>query len=255
MKEDPLVSIVTPAYNAERFLEECIQSVIGQTYEHIEHIIIDGNSTDSTTDILKKYEDEYNLKWSSEPDNGMYHAIEKGFEQASGDIFAWINSDDKYLPWAAEVAVENLSRTGVEWIIGHPSHWNEDGILISVNPIRPYFRQKWIRDGWYHGGGLGWIQQESMFWTSTLWNRKGKFPDSINLAGDYYLWTQFAEETDLVQIGTVIAGFRQHDNQLTMNLDSYLAELPDTEIPLKVLSFFQAGRIYSLMRNIFETII
>jgi len=248
----PLVSIVTPTYNSEEYLEQNIESIINQTYGNIEHIIIDGGSTDGTIEIIEEFDKDYDIKWISEPDDGMYDAIEKGFDIASGTIYAWLNSDDMYLPWAVEIAVEHLTNDGVEWITGHPAHWNEDGILYYVNPLRPHFRRKWIKRGWYHGGGLGWMQQESMFWTAELWDKKGGFPEDAGLAGDYYLWMKFAERSDIKQVGTVISGFREHDNQLTDDMDNYSSEIPDTGVIPKLISTLYIQNLYSLSLNLIE---
>ncbi len=98
MNSKPLVSIVTPSLNQGGFIEDCIRSVKNQSYKNIEHIIVDGGSTDATINILKKYEGTYNMIWLSEPDNGMYDAINKGFKLSKGEIMAWINADDMYLP-------------------------------------------------------------------------------------------------------------------------------------------------------------
>lgn len=93
----PLVSIVTPSYNQGQFIEETLLSVRGQDYPNIEHIIVDGSSTDSTLEILKKYEDTYNMDWISEPDERQADAIDKGFKMAKGSILTWLKSDDYYL--------------------------------------------------------------------------------------------------------------------------------------------------------------
>ena len=88
----PLVSVVTPSYNKGRFIEETILSVKNQTYPRIEHIVVDGGSTDGTLDILKKYGDS--LIWISEPDKGQSDAINKGWRMSKGDILAYLNADD-----------------------------------------------------------------------------------------------------------------------------------------------------------------
>ncbi len=242
----PLVSIVTPSYNSSEYIEQNITSIINQTYDNIEHIIVDGGSEDGTTQIIQQYEEDYNLTWISEPDEGMYDAIEKGFDLASGEIFAWLNTDDMYLPWAAEVAVDHLSQESTEWIIGHPADWDESGVLYYVNPLRPYYRREWIEKGWYHGRALGWMQQESMFWTADLWDKKGGFPSGIKLAGDYFLWQQFAERAELEQIGTVISGFRTHENQLTSDMSKYYSEIPETGSLPKIISSLYLQNLYSL---------
>ena len=108
-RELPLVSIVTPSYNQGAFIEETILSVKNQTYPNIEHIIMDGGSTDDTLDIIRKYESTYNMHWVSEPDNGQSDAINKGWQKAKGEILGWLNSDDTYMPWAVDTAVKFLS--------------------------------------------------------------------------------------------------------------------------------------------------
>jgi glycosyltransferase involved in cell wall biosynthesis len=252
MGSDPLVSVVTPAYEAERFIEENLRSVRDQTHPNVEHVVMDGGSTDRTTEILAAHEDEYDLTWRSEPDDGMYDAIERGFELASGDVLAWLNADDMYLPWAVRVAVEGLSEPGVEWVVGHPAAWDAEGTLTEVRHLRPHYRRAWIERGWYHGKAFGWMQQESMFWTSGLWERRGGFPDGVRLAGDYHLWRRFAAETRPVQLGTVLGGYRVHDDQLTAEMGEYYAEVPDPGPLARALDALRADELYSLLRSLLD---
>ncbi len=100
--ELPLVSIITPSLNSMPFLEENIKSVLNQNYTNLEHVIIDGGSTDGSLDILESYS---HLIWISEIDRGQSHAINKGFRKAHGEIIGWLNSDDTYNPNAIENAV------------------------------------------------------------------------------------------------------------------------------------------------------
>jgi glycosyltransferase involved in cell wall biosynthesis len=103
MNDHPLVSIVTPSFNKGPYIEETILSVRNQTYPCIEYIVIDGGSTDETLSILEKYSGD--ITWISERDNGQSDAINKGWKRARGDIIAYLNADDTYLPNAVEIAV------------------------------------------------------------------------------------------------------------------------------------------------------
>lgn len=114
-KPQPLVSIVTPSFNKGTFIEETILSVCNQTYENIEYIVIDAVSTDETLSILKKYGN--NLKWISEPDRGQSDAINKGWRMAKGDIIAYLNADDTYLPEAVSIAVQYFSENPDVWMV------------------------------------------------------------------------------------------------------------------------------------------
>jgi glycosyltransferase involved in cell wall biosynthesis len=112
------LSIVTPSFNQGRFLEQTIQSVLNQDYAQLEYIIIDGGSTDESVEIIKKYE-QHLAYWVSEKDRGQAHALNKGLERATGDLFAFINSDDLYLPGAFRAVVEHFRQNpSCEWLCG-----------------------------------------------------------------------------------------------------------------------------------------
>lgn len=130
----PKLSIITPSFNQAQYIEQTILSVLDQNYEPLEYIIIDGGSTDGSVDIIRKYEDRL-AYWVSEPDRGQPHAINKGVERATGDIVAFLNSDDLYLP-GAFAAVERYfsEHPQVEWICGDTLMFSdgEDGEIIEA---------------------------------------------------------------------------------------------------------------------------
>src|SRR3990172_6693239 len=116
----PKISIVTPSFNQDQYLEETILSVINQNYPDLEYIIIDGGSTDNSIDIIKKYEKHLTF-WVSEKDKGQCDAINKGLKKCTGDIFNWLNSDDHYFPGTLQKVAESFSQPGKYAEIGRAS--------------------------------------------------------------------------------------------------------------------------------------
>lgn len=231
-----MISIVTPTYNSAEYLEECILSIKGQRRRNYEHIIVDGCSTDGTLDIIRKYEGTYPMRWISERDGGMYEAIAKGFRMAEGDIFAWLNSDDMYLPWAT-YSMERLMQGGkVQWCCGVPAHYNAEGMQKLAVFTTPLYAWPELKKGWYDGRRLGWIQQESSFWTRELYEKAGGLDIGMKYAGDYDLWCRFARHAPLYTCNVVMGGFRFHEGQKSADREKYLAEQPPVHRRERLLS-------------------
>ena len=228
MIQNPKISIVTPTYNSEQYLEECILSIKNQKYDNYEHIIVDGASTDRTLDIIKKYEGTYPMRWISESDEGMYDAIDKGFALATGDVFAWLNSDDFYFPWTFGVVARVFEKREVNWITGIPSNTKEfdgENITYQLPNMAAVFCTPLIKKGFYDGRTMYFVQQESCFWTKKLWKQVGGIEKKYKFAGDYNLWKKMASITALYTVQCNFASFRIHEDQKSNNRDLYYSEV------------------------------
>jgi len=133
----PKLSIITPSFNQARFLEETIRSVLNQGYEPLEYIIIDGGSTDESVDIIRRYEDKL-AHWESEKDRGQVHAINKGLERATGDILAFINSDDVYLPGTFNAVISHFAEhPESNWVCGDTIMFGEGHETRLIRAVVP----------------------------------------------------------------------------------------------------------------------
>lgn len=199
----PLVSIITPSYNQAKYLEETIQSVLAQDYPRIEYIIVDGGSSDGSVEIIKRYADRL-AWWVSEPDQGQTDALNKGFARATGEIFAWLNSDDTYLPGAVNEAVDFLtSHPDVAMVYGDANYIDEGGTLIGQFPARQTDLRRMLR------GSVHIPQQTTFFW-ARLWKQVGPLDPSFYFAMDYDLWVRLAKIAPLVYQPRLWANFRLH---------------------------------------------
>ena len=209
--EPPTISVVTPAYNHAEYLERTIESVLGQPYDNLEYIIQDGGSTDGTGAILDRYQSEC-AHVASQPDRGQAHAINLGFAHATGEIMAWLNSDDLLLPGALPYVANYFARhPEVDVVYGHRILVNEDDQEIG----------RWILPT-HDEDILNWadyIPQETMFWRRRIWEAAGgQVDESFQFALDWDLLLRFQEAgAKMVCLPRFLGAFRVYAAQKTMD--------------------------------------
>ncbi|MGA1867623.1 MAG: glycosyltransferase family 2 protein [bacterium] len=208
----PKISIITPTYNQDEFFEETIRSVLLQGYPNLEYIIIDGESTDNTIEIIKKYS-QFLPYWVSEPDNGQSHAVNKGIEKSTGQIIGWINSDDVYYPGAFRRIIETM------WVHGAPIHpiiyggidliderghylQRFPGKLVDKRKLIAYWRQEWH------------IPQPTVFFRSDIL-KKHLLNESLHYAMDWELYLRLSYSYPFHHLPYTLVKFRSHSKSKT----------------------------------------
>ena len=261
------VSIVTPSFNSARYIRETIQSVITQSGDFsIEYIVVDNDSTDGTIEIVEEFQrllssDTFSsgckaikLELVTQQDAGMYDAINKGFERATGDVYAWLNSDDIYLPGALATITKVFEEyKDIHWVKGITSYISEDVASIWRVGSCLLYAQRWIQKGVY-GRDHYFIQQDSVFWRTQMWNKVGGIDSAFKLAGDYYLWVRFAEHSSLVTVKALVSCFRRVDGQLSQDYKAYVTEMKkvlpgDDALSIKARLFVKYGKRLPVVIN------
>jgi len=208
----PLVSIITVCYNSEKYLEQTIQSVINQTYNNIEYIIIDGASTDGTLSIIRKY-DDYIAYWMSEPDKNMYDAINKGLDLISGEYWAVLNSDDYYFPNTIQNVVDLFSKNPKLDVINgaiRDIDINDKYLRIKYNPkfnVKSMIRMKIT----------GIIDQPATFLRKEVVSRIGKFNINYPVISDYDFLIRVGLNCKVKSCNDIFTNFRIHSECLSMD--------------------------------------
>jgi glycosyltransferase involved in cell wall biosynthesis len=173
----PRLTVITPSLNQAQFLERTLLSVLDQGYPDLEYIVMDGGSTDGSVDILRRYDDRLGY-WTSEPDEGQSWAINRGIERATGEVIAYINSDDYYLPGAFAAALPLFEDPSVRWVAGASEYWEggaPDMVWPATRPKGP--RARWVRDPWY-------VPQASSFWRRDVFEEFGLLREDLNFVFD-----------------------------------------------------------------------
>lgn len=231
------ISLVTPTLNSEEFLQEALDSIsIQRGAFELEHILVDGGSSDKTPDIVEAYAND-RCHWISEQDGGMYDALAKGFAKSSGEIMGWINSDDVYFPGALDMVARIFTDLPeVEWISTlSPVAIDPAGDMFKIRKIAGFSRDAFADgiyvgfDGFDNPYASDFIQQESTFWRRSLWERLGPDPlayyrQDRRQAGDFGLWAKFIVEAKLYGIEAPLCAWRMSPGQWT-DPDIYMSEV------------------------------
>lgn len=250
-----MITIVTPVFNGAQHIGRTLESLAAQPLP-LDHLVMDACSTDETASVVATYAARYPVKLVSELDEGLYDAVQKGFARSLGDILAWLNAGDVYFPWTLTVVNEVFARhPEVDWITGVPFTRYATTGLATIDPFTPVYHQRAVRCGLHNGAHLPCLQQESMFWRRSLWERsngaqvlKGQGRGK-GYASDYKLWRRFAEFAELKTVCTVLAAFEVAPGQITdRHLAAYRRECgvdPSTIRPNRLCH--RLWRLYSFL--------
>ncbi|MDX2040427.1 MAG: glycosyltransferase family 2 protein [Acidobacteriota bacterium] len=207
----PRISVITPSFNQAEFLERTLFSVLDQGYPNLEYIVIDGGSTDGSVEILKQYDDRL-AYWVSEKDRGQSHALNKGFERATGEILGWLNSDDLYCHGA-------LHHVG-QWFLDHPQDEVHYGGLYLVDENDRITDAHWaakpdVRYTYFVGMD---VHQQSLFWKRELMERVGMIDESFRFSMDLDFVLRLMLHGRVSRTTHYLGKFREHQAAKTSNI-------------------------------------
>ena len=223
MEKSLTISVITPSFNQGQFIAETIESVLMQEGEFdLEYIIVDGASTDNTLDIVKSFEqqlfsagrpvkcNDISFRWISEKDEGQSDAIIKGFAMAKGDVIAWLNSDDTYIPGALQKIAEFFCGNPSSPVVyGKSFYTDESGRVVGRYPTGEFDRDRFP--------AFNFISQPSVFFTRKAYEEIGGIDKTLQFVMDYDLWIRFSQKFDLEYLPHDLSTYRLHEFSKTVS--------------------------------------
>lgn len=216
MPSNITISVITPCLNAARFIVETIESVRQQDFPNIEHIVIDGGSTDSTVEVLKSYP---HLRWVSEPDNGQSQALNKGFAMAQGEILGWLNADDTYTPGAVQAAVQYLSEhPETDMVCSDMWILDENGAHMRLASGKPFNLVELLTENY--------VRQSTVFMRKRLLEQVGPVNEDLHFCMDRELWLRIGSGHRIDYLPNLIsANFRIYlGTKTSLHTPKFVAE-------------------------------
>ena len=226
---EPRLTVVTPSFDQGPFIERTIRSVLDQGYPNLEYVIVDGGSTDETLDVIRRYEEQL-AWWVSEPDAGQTEAINKGIDRTSGEIVAYLNSDDYYLPGAMQVAAATLERSDRRWVAGAAVDIAEGDPPLELGVWQPSppsasegalpGRHWWLLAPWH-------VPQPSAFWRRDLFEQFGLFRSDMHFAFDAEFMVRLALAGEMPELlrDDVLAARSEHGEQKSRRMTRFGPEI------------------------------
>lgn len=211
------ISIVTPSYNQEKFLERTILSVLDQEYPNLEYIIMDGGSTDGSVEIIKRYE-SYLKYWRSESDAGQTSAIKEGFERATGDILCWLNSDDMFLSGALKTVASVFSENQrIQLLAGNCIHIDADDRYLFTYYAKSQTYKHMLRTNML-------FAQPATFWLKEIYHKVGGITASFYNCMDYDLFLRIAKQAGRIYtVPKIFAAYRIHAESKLSKIEGALS--------------------------------
>jgi glycosyltransferase involved in cell wall biosynthesis len=207
MTRDVTVSVVTPSYNQSQFIAETLSSVRRQSHDSVEHVVVDGGSTDGTVELLEARDET--IRWVSEDDDGQSDAINKGFDMSTGEIVGWLNSDDVYFDTTVlERVVEYFEQTDADVLYGDMALISAASEVLKLQLVPDFDYEKLLR--------YCFIEQPSLFFRREVLEDE-RLNTELDYVMDYEFWLRLAQDYTFLHVSDVFSGDRNHANRKILN--------------------------------------